>query len=186
MVLQQCGLLRARPPFPNLNSMRPGNCWVTVDPTQNIMYAPIPCLLHPLQLAPPGWLVCLENQVPVEEGAEGWPGSSISRGHLSIGRRPIAPGATMCPTSWAPNHSLLPRRAQSHTQSHVAPSFPTSGLTPGAFRAHLCSSSSLVRKLWPPGFCNQGRNVIKAGAVPGPVSSRSLMPHCLSSPDFQG
>lgn len=68
---------------------------------------------HSLQSAPPGWLVCLENQVPVEEGAEGWPGSSISRGHLSIGRRLIAPGATMYPIPWTPHHSLVARRAAS-------------------------------------------------------------------------
>lgn len=28
--------------------------------------------------------MCPENQVPVEEGAEGWPGSSTPKSHLSI------------------------------------------------------------------------------------------------------
>jgi len=32
-------------------------------------------------------------------------------------------------------------------------------LTLGTFGAHLCNSSSLVRKPWPLGFCNQDRNI---------------------------
>lgn len=67
--------------------------------------------------------------------------------------------------------------AQGQMQSHLVPTFPTSVLTPGASWVHLCSSSSLVRKLWPLGFCNQGRNITKADSVPGPISSQSLTPH---------
>ena len=32
-------------------------------------------------------------------------------------------------------------------------------LTLGTFGAHLCNSSSLVRKPWPLGFCNQDRSI---------------------------
>lgn len=47
-------------------------------------------------------------------------------------------------------------------------------LTLGTFGAHLCNSSSLVRKPWPLGFCNQDRNV--TNIVPRQQA------HCLSPP----
>lgn len=39
---------------PNLNSMRPGNCWVTAGPTQNITHAPLPASCIPV--VGPTWL----------------------------------------------------------------------------------------------------------------------------------
>lgn len=80
----------------------------------------------PGEFAPPSWLVCPEDQVPVEEGTEGWPGASTSRGHLFIGEETLRelPGLP-CAHSPCPMPLLSPKgslwSAQGQIQSHLAP-----------------------------------------------------------------
>ena len=80
----------------------------------------------PREFAPPSWLVCSEDQVPVEEGTEGWPGASTSRGHLFIGEETLRelPGLP-CAHSPCPMPLLSPKgsfwSAQGQIQSHLAP-----------------------------------------------------------------
>ena len=83
----------------------------------------------PQEFAPPSWLVCPEDQVPVEEGTEGWPGASTSRGHLFTGEETLRelPGLPQAHSS-CPMLLLSPKgslwRAQGQIQSHLAPFSP--------------------------------------------------------------
>lgn len=123
----------------------------------------------------------------MEEGAEGWPGSSAPRGHLSTEEETLRePLVCRIPNSLCPMTLLLPGRAASGglgvRSRATGPHAPRSALTPGNSWAHFCSSCSLVRKPWPPGLCNRGRHVTKGGPGPAPASCRASLGGSGASP----